>query len=564
VTVPPCRAIWSRGSMPLALVLAACGGDGGADPVPPPPPLPPPSLILSVSASPRADTLLTGEGGVVDLSYSLDSNASSLGGTAAVDSIQRAYTVNGTRLVASTLATPPPSPLTDSLPVVADSGSVLAEYRVFASASNREGRQTTREASSSTRVAVLEPVEMVEVSFDTRLFFDGGINDSVMIRVLDPHGGPYEGTPVNGRLTMTVPRRDSLLVEPVAMSEGTLHRIAGRSHQYHLASVEGGCFVTDAYAPVLSFPFPSDVVRLETVPTSVSALLAMNTGGRRSGINLDDRGRSSTRGNYVTLDRSQPHRLVLIDGPVVADNPFEMNELTDRMREDAALAVDAEHRLFSHPSIPEGCAPYGSSIEEVRDFLRFETMTPQTFLDSLWDGRIGGGGAEPTIPAQPDFVHLTYNQGRARASTGYSLRDDILHVARSRTAVPMNGMGNFLSENKRLAPADSFLQFVCSHNNRILVSQCYVSGVGPNPAVFDTYAAPWFRDEVAARLLGHVFGVAMENNQGRAWFAFRNEDAHWLSATRLDNQPPPWTGNAPGFRPISLLGWDSPLAPEQR
>jgi len=233
----------------------------------------------------------------------------------------------------------------------------------------------------------------------------------------------------------------------------------------------------------------------------------------------------------------------LIDGPVVSENPFEMNELTNKMRADAALAVDAEHRLFSHPAIPEGCAPYGNSVEEVRNFLRFETMTPQTFLDSIWDGNVYNAGThEPTTPGFPDFVHLTYNQGRARASTGYSVRDDILHVVWSQTAVPMSGVPQLFSENKRLAPADSFLEYVCSHNNRVLVSQCYVLGVGPNPAVFDAYAAPWFRDEVAARLLGHVFGVTMENNQGRAWFAFRNEDSHWLAAKQLDNQPAPYLG----------------------
>ena len=417
-------------------------------------------------------------------------------------------------------------------------GAVYGQYL-------RNGLVLPIERSFSSAVTV--GPELAFVDFDVGLFYAGGVNDGVAVSVLDSLGATVSsGVPVDGRLSLRVPVSDRLLFSVEALDDGLIHRIGGVPSEFHLASSGGVCSVTDAYVSVLDVPFPSDVVRLESVPTSVSILLAAHQSGRRSsgfavgGVVVG----TGFRGSFVSLDRRSPHRLYVIEG-VASGNPFEMRALTSAMRAYALEAVSAEHRLFSHPSIPAGCHPYGSSLSEVEDFLRFEFISAREFLDDVWTGTVGGGGIEPTHPSLPDFVHVVYNQGRARAAPEYSLDTNRVRMVRSFAGIPMNGTGQFLSENKRLAPDDSRLEGVTSYNDRSGNLDCRAPPDDFNiqPRCFDAYAAPFTVDEVGARLFGHVFSVAMEKQRDTRFHIFRDEDDHWISATRLDGLVVPSDGS---------------------
>ena len=380
-----------------------------------------------------------------EIEYTLSGELTTRAGAVAVDSVVARF--GAKRRVYETLPvagafTPVEFGVTESLEVV-----VYGELR-------NNGRSLPVERRISRPVEVGPELAPLRIGFEG--FFYGGSHSDVELDVI--FGSDTTSVPVvEGIAEGRVPLGEVALRPRAREGSDFVHLVDGLPHEYHLLRTEGRCLATDVVRDHVVLAVDREGVEgvVYSVPTSVHLIKAAQMYGNRDvgfeGVN------TFSGGAARTLDRRQSHTVLFIHGPEVAGNPFEMRPADFYVPDGRAHVLEAYEvgvRAFSHPSVPSACLAYGDE-SMVREFLSLREVTPQYFLDNLWDGRVSSAEGEPTSPGGVDFFHYTWIQGRLRASSGNSFVDGVLRTVDSEAATPSFGPGNWLSEWQWLGVYDT-------------------------------------------------------------------------------------------------------------
>jgi len=526
----------------LALAVASCG-DSGTNPPPPPPPPPVPVLSSFVSVV-APDSVEIGE----NFGYRFDLSSSATNGVAQNDSLRyEARDVSGA-VVGGGLVVNPGSRVDGDLDMV--SGGLTLDATLYSSASGAGG--VVSSSSSAVKRVDGFVVELVDVRVGFEGFFYGGSHDDVVLEArVSGRDEVFFGESVGGEVLMRVPVGDSLFLRPRSR-EGSdfVHLVDGRSHEYHLVESGGLCRVTDAVFDEVVFSFGDggfDGV-VYSVPVSVPLLLAANKFGRFGFTGVSP----SSMGSARTLDRRENHTVLFIAGPEVSGSPFEMRPadfFDPGGREHFLAAHEAVLRAYSHPGLPGACLPYGGE-DSVRDFLRLEEVTPQYFLDNLWDGRVFQANEnEPSIPGPVDFFHYTWVQSRARAGSSNSIVDGVLRTVSSNSATRSASPRNWFSEWQFIGPYDTRVD-ACDDKNRTNLEACFLRAadgriLGYRHHLLDPHTGIMSRDMVSSIVFNAVFAVASEDDSSRRlsngdrvpFRYFPVGSTYWRELSDIDNAP---------------------------